>query len=168
MKLPAILIAALGLSACTATGLELLAPPAPPSALESRFLARGTGGAWADATPLAEIQASGSARCATTSKGAACLLPGDETGPGSNLATARAGRCLARWSGDGTGTTVAIVTLHRSAFPTERSPRYERLYYLLNSEELHDPASRLTDPAGFTRLCDQLLQPDILPTRIRD
>ena len=89
------------------------------------------------------------------------------TGSSRNLATAREGRCLARWT-TGTGTTVATVTLHRTGIPSQRSPRHERLYYLMNGGGFPDVTSRLTDPAAFTRLCDQLLQPDTLVTRVPD
>ena len=165
MKRLTALILAIGLSACGAAGPQGLIPSAPLSEPENRLLARSAGGAWADAAPLAGLQTSASADCATTSMGAACLLRGDGTGPDRNLATARDGRCLATWAG-GTGTTVATVTLHRNAFPSQRSPRFERLYYLMNRGDFLDVTSRLTDPAAFTRLCDQLLQRDTLVKRV--
>ncbi|WP_299907400.1 hypothetical protein [uncultured Paracoccus sp.] len=166
MKPLAALIIALGLSACSSTDSGGLLPMPPLSAPENQLLARNPGGAWADAAPLAGLQDAGAA-CATTDKGSACLLQGDATQPNRNLATAREGRCLARWSG-GPGTSAATVTLHRNAFPSQRAPLFERLYYLLNSGGPLDVTSRLTDPAGFTRLCDQLLRRDPLTTWVYD
>lgn len=167
MKRLTALILALGVSACGAAGPQGLIPSAPLSEPENRLLARSAGGAWADAAPLAGLQTSDAASCATTSAGSACVLRGDGSGSNRSLATAGEGRCLARWA-TGPGTSVATVTLHRNAFPTPRGARYERLYYLLNSGDLLDATSRLTDPAGFTRLCDQLLQPDTLVKRVHD
>ncbi|TRW95468.1 hypothetical protein FNJ84_15885 [Paracoccus sp. M683] len=166
MKPLAALIVTLGLSACALTEPGGLASLPPLSDPESRLVARGPGGAWADAAPLAGLESAG-AECATTSKGAACLLKGDAATPDRSLATAREGRCLAR-SGPGQGTTVTVVTLHRNASSSPRRPRFERLYYPVNSGAWPDVTSRLSDPAAFTRLCDQLLQPDTLATRIDD
>ena len=138
----------------------------PLSSPESKLQARGPGGAWVDDAPLVGLQSAG-ADCATTSAGSACLLTGDASAPNRNLATARDGRCLARWR-DTPGTNVATVTLHRNAFPPPRAPRFERLYYPSNSGAEFDVSARMTDPEAFTRLCDQLLQSDALTTRVYD
>lgn len=164
MKPLAALVMALGLSACAVSAPGGLVPAATLSDPESRLLARDSGGAWADPAPLSGLRAAGTAQCATTPKGSACLLQDEGTGTNRGLATAPKGRCLASWT-VGAGTTVATVTLHRNAFPTPRGARYERLYYMLNSGGMLDVTSRLTDPAAFARLCDQLLQPDTLMKR---
>lgn len=167
MKPLATLIVVLGLSACATADMGGAVQTASPSAPENLLLAREPGGAWTHAAPLSGLDGTPGAECATTSKGTACLLQGDAAAPDRGLATVRDGRCLARW-GSGPGTRPGIVTLHRNAEAAPRAPRFERLYYPLNSGKPLDATSRLTDPAAFTRLCDQILQPDSLTTRVLD
>lgn len=166
MKHLSALACLIGLSACTVAGTDRLIPTAPMSTPETRLTARVDGGNWADAAPLAGLQATEGANCATTAKGTACLLPADDASPNRGLATADNGRCLARWRG--TENVSGTLTLYRNAFPTTHSPRRETLLYMMNSSDAFGIAQRLTDPAAFTRLCDQLLQPDVLTRKARD
>ncbi|MFD1882201.1 hypothetical protein [Paracoccus pacificus] len=158
----------LGLTACAESGPGVLFPNAAPDGPEALLLARTPGGAWADPAPLATLQASGSASCASTDKGTACVLRAAGTNGNQSLATARDGRCVANWGGGTNGTGVATVALHRNAFPTTRDPRRETLFYPLNSGRPLDATPRMADAAAFTRFCDQLLQPDRVMTQVHE